>query len=326
MNSPTTLTRGAAERGPPGLCRGARGGPGARPRRLLAAHPDLRPDLEAFLAGHDEVVRLRAPPRRWAGRRSRPIAATRDEPDAPPGPRRARRLPPAARGGPGRHGRGLRGRADLAARRVALKVLPFAAAIDPRQLQRFKTEALAAAHLHHENIVPVHAVGCERGVHYYAMQFIEGQSLAALIGELRALRDERPTERASPRAADRRPESPPGGGAASAATTISRECSSTAAGIRPGGRAGPAGGPGAGARPPGGDRPPRRQAGQPAAGPPRAALGHRLRPGPGHGRCRADDDGRDARHAALRQPRAGPGAAGDRRPPQRRLLARRHAL
>jgi hypothetical protein len=25
-----------------------------------------------------------------------------------------------------------------------------------------------------ENIVPVHATGCERGVHYYAMQFIDG--------------------------------------------------------------------------------------------------------------------------------------------------------
>jgi hypothetical protein len=71
-------------------------------------------------------------------------------------------------------------------RRVALKVLPFAAALDSRQLQRFKNEALAAAHLRYENIVPVYAVGEERGVHYYAMQFIEGRSLAALIAELRA--------------------------------------------------------------------------------------------------------------------------------------------
>jgi hypothetical protein len=54
-------------------------------------------------------------------------------------------------------------------RRVALKVLPFAAALDARQLQRFKNEAQAAAGLHHTNIVPVYAVGCERGVHYYAI-------------------------------------------------------------------------------------------------------------------------------------------------------------
>jgi WD40 repeat protein/serine/threonine protein kinase len=69
-------------------------------------------------------------------------------------------------------------------RRVALKVLPFAAALDAKHLQRFKNEAQAAACLHHTNIVPVFGVGCERGVHYYAMQFIEGQTLAALIAEL----------------------------------------------------------------------------------------------------------------------------------------------
>jgi serine/threonine protein kinase/WD40 repeat protein len=72
-------------------------------------------------------------------------------------------------------------------RRVALKVLPFAAALDPKQLQRFKNEAQAAAQLHHTNIVPVYGVGCERGVHYYAMQFIDGQTMAALIRELRQL-------------------------------------------------------------------------------------------------------------------------------------------
>jgi WD40 repeat protein/serine/threonine protein kinase len=70
-------------------------------------------------------------------------------------------------------------------RRVALKVLPFAATMDPRQLQRFHNEARAAAALDHPHIVHVHAVGCERAVHFYAMQFIEGQTLAALIAGLR---------------------------------------------------------------------------------------------------------------------------------------------
>lgn len=68
-------------------------------------------------------------------------------------------------------------------RRVALKVLPFAAVLDSRRLQRFKTEAQAAAGLHHTNIVPVYAVGCDRGVHYYAMQFIEGRTLEQVIQE-----------------------------------------------------------------------------------------------------------------------------------------------
>jgi serine/threonine protein kinase/Flp pilus assembly protein TadD len=70
-------------------------------------------------------------------------------------------------------------------RRVALKVLPLAATMDPRHLQRFKNEAQAAAGLHHTNIVPVYYVGSERGVHYYAMQYIEGRDLASVIAQLR---------------------------------------------------------------------------------------------------------------------------------------------
>jgi len=98
-------------------------------------------------------------------------------------------------------------------RRVALKVLPLAATLDPRRLQRFKNEAQAAAGLHHTNIVPVYFVGCERGVHYYAMQLIEGQTLAAAVGELRRQREagkkkSRPAAplRASPRNAAGDPE------------------------------------------------------------------------------------------------------------------------
>jgi serine/threonine protein kinase len=70
-------------------------------------------------------------------------------------------------------------------RRVALKVLPFAAAIDPKQRQRFQIEAQAAAQLHHPHIVPIFAVGCDQGIHYYAMQFVEGRSMAAIVRELR---------------------------------------------------------------------------------------------------------------------------------------------
>src|SRR5260370_28020141 len=71
--------------------------------------------------------------------------------------------------------------------RVGVKILPLAAALAPRHLQRFKREAEAAASLHHEHVVPRHSVGFGRGIHYYAMQFIEGQSLAAIIQEMRRL-------------------------------------------------------------------------------------------------------------------------------------------
>jgi hypothetical protein len=70
-------------------------------------------------------------------------------------------------------------------RRVALKVLPFAAVLDQRQITRFHREAQAAGQLQHPNIVPVYSVGCERGVHFYSMQFIDGQSLDVVIDELR---------------------------------------------------------------------------------------------------------------------------------------------
>jgi serine/threonine protein kinase len=144
---------------------------------LLAQHSDLRDDLLSFFASHDEVERLAAP-LRAATRQEDGQSATCDIGQL--GDFRLLRVI-------GQGGMGVVYEAEQFSlrRRVALKVLPFAAAIDPRHLQRFKNEALAAAHLRHENIVPVYAVGCERGVHYYAMQFIEGQSLAALISELR---------------------------------------------------------------------------------------------------------------------------------------------
>jgi serine/threonine protein kinase len=106
------------------------------------------------------------------------------------------------------------------ARRVALKVLPFAATLDARQLQRFKNEAQAAACLQHQHIVPVYAVGCERGVHYYTMQFIDGQTVAAMIAELR--RTSGPKTAAEPE-----PTSPytpcPGGGETVAVAALSTE-------------------------------------------------------------------------------------------------------
>ena len=107
-------------------------------------------------------------------------------------------------------------------RRVALKVLPFASVLDGRQLQRFKHEAQSAALLHHTNIVPVYAVGTERGVHYYAMQLVEGKTLADVIAELRAT-SKRPSSaerarkrRPSPRAAA--PRDPPSSSEALALT------------------------------------------------------------------------------------------------------------
>jgi serine/threonine protein kinase len=70
-------------------------------------------------------------------------------------------------------------------RRVALKILAHTGDLDEKRLRRFKNEVQAAAQLHHANIAPVYAVGCEGAVHYFAMQFIEGQTLAAVVAAMR---------------------------------------------------------------------------------------------------------------------------------------------
>jgi WD40 repeat protein len=148
-------------------------------RRLVEEHPELRAELEEFFAGHDEAALL--------GQATRAVdAGLAGDPGAEAGEigllgdyRLLREV--------GRGGMGVVYEAEQISlrRRVALKVLPFASALDSRQLQRFKNEALAAAQLRHPNIVPVYAVGEERGVHYYAMQFIDGQTLASAIADLR---------------------------------------------------------------------------------------------------------------------------------------------
>ena len=91
-------------------------------------------------------------------------------------------------------------------RRVAVKILPFAALLDQRQLERFRNEARAAAMLKHSNIVSVHSVGCERSVHFYAMELVEGRSMAELLEQIRGDRDGRQGPSDSP---VRDPESDP---------------------------------------------------------------------------------------------------------------------
>jgi len=72
-------------------------------------------------------------------------------------------------------------------RDVALKVLRTAFAIQPGFVQRFRHEASSAASLDHPNIVKIFGVGEERGVHFFAMEFVEGESLKHLIRRRGAL-------------------------------------------------------------------------------------------------------------------------------------------
>ena len=90
----------------------------------------------------------------------------------------------------GRGGMGVVYEAEQASlgRHVALKVLPGHARLDAKLRERFRREARAAAKLHHTNIVPVFGVGEHEGTPYYVMQFIQGQALDEVLGELRRLR------------------------------------------------------------------------------------------------------------------------------------------
>lgn len=63
-------------------------------------------------------------------------------------------------------------------REVALKVLPVELGEHPIALQRFYQEARAAARLDHPNIVRAISVGSQDGLHYFAMEYVEGENLA----------------------------------------------------------------------------------------------------------------------------------------------------
>lgn len=128
--------------------------------KLLAEHPELAEQLEQCLSGIEFIHRASAP------------AAKPGMPTQLGDFRIVREV--------GRGGMGVVYEAEQISlkRRVALKVLRFGAASDTEAMQRFQREAETVAGLHHTNIVPIFAIGCEQGVNYYAMQFIEGRSLA----------------------------------------------------------------------------------------------------------------------------------------------------
>ncbi|MBN1512800.1 MAG: serine/threonine protein kinase [Phycisphaerae bacterium] len=88
-------------------------------------------------------------------------------------------------------------------RRVALKILRPDLGNDPVALARFTREAKAAAGLRHPNIVDIHAVGQERGVHFLAMEYVDGPTLAEVLrratdGAVEEPPDDTATSRESP--------------------------------------------------------------------------------------------------------------------------------
>jgi WD40 repeat protein/tetratricopeptide (TPR) repeat protein len=170
-------------------------------QELLARHPDLAADLASFFADHDQVKQLAEP--LPPGAHAVPDQPTVD-PDAPtlaPGEKRPAAptaAPPSgrlrsfgdyeileeiARGGMGVVFKARQRGLD---RVVALKMILAGELASAADVQRFRTEAEAAAHLDHPHIVPIYEVGEHQGQHYFSMKFIAGGSLAEHAGRLRA--------------------------------------------------------------------------------------------------------------------------------------------
>jgi serine/threonine protein kinase/WD40 repeat protein len=70
---------------------------------------------------------------------------------------------------------------------VAVKVLPAELARQADFVRRFRAEATAVARLAHPHIVQIHAIGEDQGRHFFAMQFVEGETLAQRLGRDRRL-------------------------------------------------------------------------------------------------------------------------------------------
>lgn len=161
---------------------------GAAPDRaaVLAAHPDLADELGPYLDSLDKL--------HLATQDLRTMRTLGGQEAAEPTAKQIGEYKIVREIGRGGMGVVYEAHQESLNRRVALKILPFAAVLDQRQIARFRNEAQAAAQLHHPHIVPVFAVGQEHGVYYYAMQFIDGKSMEAAIHELRAVSGITPTQ------------------------------------------------------------------------------------------------------------------------------------
>lgn len=69
-------------------------------------------------------------------------------------------------------------------RLVALKVLPLHFVVDGERLSRFQREARALSSLNHPNLVTIYEVGEAKGLHFIAMELVEGQTLSSLRDKL----------------------------------------------------------------------------------------------------------------------------------------------
>jgi WD40 repeat protein/tRNA A-37 threonylcarbamoyl transferase component Bud32 len=157
--------------------------------KLLADHPDIAAELNSFIANQAQFQQdagsLRPVPT------PAEAGTPADEPTRPveqrgvPSPKDVVRyfgdyelLEEIARGGMGVV---FKARQVTLNRIVAVKMILSGRLASPQDVERFHTEAEAAAKLDHPGIVPIYEVGQDDGQHYFSMGFVDGQSLSARI-------------------------------------------------------------------------------------------------------------------------------------------------
>src|SRR5213593_3839865 len=185
-----------------------RAGEAPNRQEILQRYPELADELQSFFDNHDEMQRVVAEPVRPPRR-----TGTADDPAAPgvglggvetpPGSIRSTHilslalsldnetgrfgdyelLELIARGGMGVV---YKARQLSLNRIVALKMILAGQLASPADVQRFRTEAEAAANLDHPHIVPIYEVGEHEGQHYFSLKLIEGGSLSEHLSRLGA--------------------------------------------------------------------------------------------------------------------------------------------
>src|SRR5262249_17773086 len=144
---------------------------------LLDRHPEHVDALRAFFADLDRMDRV-ASPLRLAGGLDVTSAVEANGHSTSPTVRYFgdyELLEEIARGGMGIV---YKARQVSLNRIVALKMILAGSFASSRDVQRFRSEAEAAANLDHPHIVPIYEVGEHEGQQYYSMKFVEGTSLA----------------------------------------------------------------------------------------------------------------------------------------------------
>ncbi len=158
------------------------------PPRRVVQPPTLAPDDPGVVRDDDELGLQLAPEVEEASRRNELEADRPTGPWPPASPARPGHVPEVLAdfgryellGEIGRGGMGVvyKARQKGLDRTVAVKMILGSHLAGPEQVERFYAEARAAARLRDPHVVAIHDVGQIHGQHYFAMEFVDGPSLA----------------------------------------------------------------------------------------------------------------------------------------------------